>query len=853
MGEVYRARDTRLDREVAVKVLPTDFAADAELLARFRREAQAISSLNHPHICTLFDIGEQDGSHYLVMELIDGESLADALTRGALPLPQVLKYGAQIAEALDAAHRQGIVHRDVKPGNVMLTKGGAKLLDFGLATAVETAPPVATSTQMETRAKPLTEKGTVLGTFQYMAPEQLEGLEADPRTDLFGLGALLYEMATGRRAFDGESRTSLIAAIVSSQPEPISQVVQLTPPALDHVVFKCLEKDPDDRWQSARDVAAQLRWIGEAGSQAGTPAQVTVRRKTRARLAWGLAAVFGGLLLASNLFWFTTAPAPPQTIHLSIPARTTQYKDTGSGLISPDGRRVAFWAQRHDDEWRRALLDLASGSVTLLDGTGSVHAWSPDGREMLIVTEGRLKALDVVSGAQRDITGVDGIVRGAAWNEEEVVLFGVEGEGIYRVSAVGGAAERIIAPDPKRFEVAPSYPHFLSDGKRFLYVAPTRRPDGDSPNLLRVGALDTSETSAVGEIGSMVRLLDSGFLLHVFDGTLAATRFDEDSLELSGRPIPIADGVGYFQPVASAEFDSARNGTITYRRREVNQSVVWFDADGVEQGIVVPEGGFNGVDISPDGEQAAIAVVDPRTGTSDLWLYGLARGTASRLTVDRAEEQSPVWSPDGNTIVFASDRDRLPDMFRIDLDGTGEWSLVFGTDQLEFNSDLSPDGRQVLFTTNIDGGNWDLWMMELDAPDTARPFVSHPAFQHGGRFSPDGQLVAYVSDQTDRREIWIKPFAEAGRSVQVSTEGASEAQWAPEGRTLYYASRDRMFSVDLEREVAATHPRPKLLFEAPHPISNFAVAPDGRFLVVLRDDSIVEPAHVIVNWKPPEE
>jgi serine/threonine protein kinase len=283
MGEVYRARDTRLDREVAVKVLPTDFAANAALLARFRREAQVISSLSHPHICTLFDVGEQDGSHYLVMELIDGESLADALTRGALPLPQVLRYGAQIAEALDAAHRQGIVHRDVKPGNVMLTKSGAKLLDFGLATAVETAAPAGTSTQMETRAKPLTEKGTVIGTFQYMAPEQLEGLEADPRTDLFGLGALLYEMATGRRAFDGESRTSLIAAIVSSQPEPISQVVQLTPPALDHVVLKCLEKDPDDRWQSARDVAAQLRWIGEAGSQAGTPAQVTVRRKRAPR------------------------------------------------------------------------------------------------------------------------------------------------------------------------------------------------------------------------------------------------------------------------------------------------------------------------------------------------------------------------------------------------------------------------------------------------------------------------------------------------------------------------------------------------------------------------------------------
>jgi serine/threonine protein kinase len=291
MGEVYSARDTRLDRQVAIKVLPTDFAGNAELLARFQREAQAISSLNHPHICTLFDIGEEDGSYFLVMELIEGESLADVLTRGPLPLPQVLKYGAQIAEALDAAHQQGIVHRDLKPGNVMITRTGAKLLDFGLATALETSPPIQSSTQMETQAAPLTQKGTILGTFQYMAPEQLEGLEADARTDIFGFGALLYEMATGRRAFEGELRTSLIAAIISSQPAPISQVTKVTPPALDQLVFKCLEKDPEDRWQSARDIASQLRWIGEAGSQAGLATTVTVHRKTRKNLAWGLAAV----------------------------------------------------------------------------------------------------------------------------------------------------------------------------------------------------------------------------------------------------------------------------------------------------------------------------------------------------------------------------------------------------------------------------------------------------------------------------------------------------------------------------------------------------------------------------------
>ena len=855
MGEVYSARDTRLDRQVAIKVLPPDFAHDAVLLERFQREAKTISSLNHPHICTLFDVGEEEGVRFLVMELLEGEPLVDRVAKGALPLDQVLKLGAQIAEALDCAHRQGIVHRDLKPANVMLTRTGAKLLDFGLARQASARAPVQAQTEMATQARPLTEQGTILGTFQYMAPEQLEGLEADARTDIFALGALLYEMATGQRAFQGASRTSLIAAIVSSQPEPISQVTKMTPPALDHVVRKCLEKDPEDRWQSAQDVATQLRWLGEAGSQAGLSTAVTIRRKTREKLAWGLAGILATVLVVSNLFWVWTAPQPPRRIQLSIPTRTNEYVDTGTGVISPDGLRVVLPVQKPEGEWVVAVREFASATVTFLSGAEDMRplCWSPDGSEIALRDRDRIKMIEVAGGTIRDVAEVKGIVRGAAWNEDDVILFAVEGDGIYRISAIGGAKEKIVSPDTSRFEIAPSFPTFLSDGNRFLYLVTIRDPSQDwSTYKLRAGALDATETTLVGDMGSEVALLDSGHLVHVADGTLMATRFDEEALELVGRPIPIADGVFYFMPTGSAFFSAARNGTILYKRREINGSLVWFDANGAQQGVLAARGGFGKVDISPDGQQAALDLRDPRNGTSDVWLYGLERSTTSRLTVHPAEEASPIWTPSGNAIIFYSDRLRRPDIFIKDLDGAGDENVLVGTDDLEFNEDVSPDGRHLLYSSD-QGGTYGLWVLEIGDPESGRAFVSAPGWQAAATFSPEGRLVAYASRETGRSEIWVKPFPEAGRSVQISTEGGMRSAWARTGRTLYFALGKKLFSVDLSTAEKLARPEPRLLFETPQTIGDFDVAPDGRFLMVLRDDSIIEPNNVIVNWSPLED
>jgi hypothetical protein len=855
MGEVWKGLDTRLEREVAIKVLPPGFAENPEFRARFDREAKAISSLNHPNICTLFDVGHEDGTSYLVMELIEGESLADRLTRGPLPIDQVLKYGAQIASALDCAHRRGIIHRDLKPANVMLTKAGAKLLDFGLARAGD-APPVDGFSQLLTEEAPLTAEGTILGTFQYMAPEQLEGLTADSRTDIFAFGALLYEMATGRRAFQGDTKTSLIAAIVSSQPEPISNITTATPPALDHVVRRCLEKDPDDRWQSAHDIAGELSWISQAGSQAGVATSISVRRKTREKLAWGVAAVLALGLAAGAGFWSRTRLEPPPTIRLSIPTRTAEYIKTGYGLISPDGKKILLDLQKPDDSWSLATRDLESGEVVFLEvhKQYSFLCCSPDSKEVAIVQERRLKAIDVAEGTFRDIAEIGEQWHGSAsWSQDDVILVAYGLEGIFSVSALGGEMELQVAPEPERFEVATNNPMFLPDGNRFLYLAMTRDPSLERDAYkLRAGSLDSYETVAVGDVGSNVALLDSGHLLYVVDGTLTARPFDPERLEFTGRPTPITDGIDYFMTIGHAQFGAARNGTIAYRKFGHSTALAWFDSTGKQLGTLAEGKAFENLEISPDDEHVAAEIVDPRTGTANLWLYGLNRNTVTRLTDHPGDEDFPTWTPDGSAVVFTADRKELADLYIKDLHGTGEETLLLGTESFELFGDVSPDGKHLIYSKETPRGDFDLWVAPIDDSDSAVPFLAAAGFQSFPHFSADGRLVAYNSSETGRNEIWIKPFLEAGRTIQVSTEGARQSRWAKNESTLYFANQSTIYSVDLSTPVARNRPEPVSLFEVPHSIADFDVTADGRFLVVLWDDSIVEPINIILNWRPPE-
>src|SRR5712692_6329083 len=513
MGEVYRANDTRLDRIVALKILPSHLSSNPQFRERFDREARTISSLTHPHICTLYDVGHQDGVDYLVMEFVEGESLEERLTKGPLPIEQVLRYGIEIAEALDKAHRQGIVHRDLKPANIMLTKSGAKLLDFGLAKIVAAESPVVQLSHMATAQRQLTQEGTIVGTFQYMAPEQLEGLEADARTDIFAFGTVLYEMATGKRAFAGKTKTSLIAAIVKENPRPMAELQPLTPPALEHVVNKCLSKDPDDRWQNAHDIAEELKWISEAGSSAGVAAPLLARRKSRERLGWVAAvAVAGG----AAVFFATRQPAPPPRVESAIvPPEGVAFSYVGGSIaLSDDGRQVAFVGRGADGKSLIWVRSLGSSVARPLAGTegASFPFWSPDAKYIAFAAGDKLKKVSVTGGSPEILADAPQFL-GGTWNRQGDILMSTA-PGIQRLPAAGGKVDMIIAGTNRVL----SSPRFLPDGKRFLFTSLRGSSQTDG---LYVALLDGREEKMVlPGVYSNATYAPPGFILYSRDGDL---------------------------------------------------------------------------------------------------------------------------------------------------------------------------------------------------------------------------------------------------------------------------------------------------------------------------------------------
>ncbi len=858
MGEVWRAKDTRLEREVAIKVLPPGLAEDAQFLKRFEREAKTISQLSHPHVCALYDVGEEsteEGStvHFLVMELLEGESLAERIEKGRLPLNEVLRYGREIASALDAAHRRGITHRDLKPGNIMLTKSGAKLLDFGLAkTASEGRAPVDGLTNLPTAVKALTQEGTILGTFQYMAPEQLEGLAADARTDIFALGAVLYEMATGQRAFESETKTSLIAAIVSSQPKPISSVVAMSPPSLDHVVRRCLEKDPDDRWQSAHDVAGQLQWISEAGSQAGVATPISVRRKTRERLAWGAAAILAITTVVVSVLWLRTPQVQSHSFRLTIPTSTASYQRAGQGIISPDGARVIFTAMNPEGKWSLWVRDLDSFDARPIDGTkpGRIGFWSPDGRSYAYWSGGNLMSIDLDGGSPQTIAPASWL-QGGDWNKDGVIIFGVGESGIMRVQATGGTPTEITHLDPKHFERTDVYPQFLPDGKHFLFVATTFDPNQkNQTHRLYVGSLDSSKTKFITNVTSATSYVEPGYLLYVRNGTLIAVPFDDKKLEVTGEPIRIVDDVGNFLPLATANFSVSKGGTIVYQPPARSDRVVRLNEKGNEIAQIGKVGSFGQLRVSPDGSRVAVAVHNPKIGTTDLWQYGLERDTSRRITSDPRDESNPIWTPDGKRMIYMAALKGWPDIYQIDLDGSDGTTPLLLEKGLQFPNDISPDGRYLIYQsfTGLLTRNVDLWILPLQKDAKPHRFTSTPFHEGQARFSPDGKWVAYASDESGQTQIYVKPFPGPGQAIQISTDEGTDPAWSRDGKNLYYSWRNRMSVVKLGDPADFSNPKPETLFKTKGSIRAFDVAPDGEFVAVLRDESKLPPNRVIVNW-----
>ena len=875
MGEVYKARDTRLNRDVAVKMLPSIFAGSEQFRQRFQREAEAISSLNHPHICILHDVGAAPASpegttlHYLVMELLEGETLAERLHRGMMPLPELLKVGRQIASALDAAHRRGIVHRDLKPGNIMLTKSGAKLLDFGLARTAQGEDPVVSGfgsashlpTAMPTRA-PLTAEGTILGTFQYMAPEQLEGAEADARTDLFALGAVLYEMATGKRAFEGKSKTSLIASIVSSQPAPISSIAPMSPPAFDHVVRRCLEKDPEDRWQSAHDIAAELQWIAEGGSQAGVAAPVALRRRSREKLAWALAAGLGLAALALGIT-VLSRPAPTARVFratLNPPAGQSLIPFDELGLtLSPDGKTLAFVAAAPDGSrqiWLRGFGEMTARPVPETHGA-SYCFWSPDGTSLGFFADGKLKTIALRGGSPRVLADAPS-GRGGSWGTDGSILFAPNiSSPIHQIPSTGGKPEPVTRYDPKT-ETTHRWPVFLPDGRHFVYVSRVRTKGSTELGNLMLGTIGQPEATLLIEDATNALYVQPGYLIFGRTANLYAWRFDPKSLELSGQATPIVpDKMSFWEPKNFIPFTASNDGTLIYLPEATRPSELrWYDRQGRMLAALGSPGYLYFPRISPDGHKVAYVRGEAPNSLNDLWIRDLEFNRAYRLTQQSGLYGFPTWSPDSLRLAFLMQPKGVPDLYVMSLNAGAEIRPVYASNTWKTLGCWTPDGKGILLSTQDPETNEDIIQVPAEGSGEAKTIV-HTAFaETEARVSPDGSRMAFVSDQSGRPEVYLRNLRGESGQWQISTEGGRGPAWRADGRELIYASGDGyVMSVSLQPG-ADPHPgNPAKLFQLPEvPDSVVTILEDmtrdgQRFLLNVPTTSRSSIAfHAILNW-----
>ena len=770
MGEVYKATDTRLDRTVAIKVLLAHVADDPDLRQRFEREAKTISSLNHPHICTLHDIGQQDGIDFLVMEYLEGETLAQRLTKGPLPTEQVLRYATEIADALDKAHRKGITHRDLKPGNIMLTKAGTKLLDFGLAKLRDPKTAGLSLSQRPTQSASLTGEGKILGTLQYMAPEQLEGKDADARTDIFAFGALVYEMATGQKAFKGESQASLIGAILRDEPPPVSTLQPMTPAALDRVVKTCLAKDPDDRWQSAGDIWRQVKWIIEGGSQPGVAVPVPQRASWRQGIPLAVATlVVGGIITAVAVWWSTGLSEPaPRTVTrttLTLPADQRLVRSQGAApmALSPDGTRLVY-ASGDSGAAQLYLRDLDQFDVTALPGTeGARHPFfSPAGEWVGFFADGLLQKVAIAGGLPLTICAAPVVGRGATWGPDATIIFqpGPGLSGLLRVSAGGGEPEPLESADPQMDSSSFAWPSYLPDGSALLTTLNygTREPQ------IVVLSLESGEWQLLAD-GTHPRYVPPSYLVYYTSrGGLQAVGFDADRLEVLGSPVSVIDSV-YRAPSAGAPFfEVSLTGSLVYLSGGLDRSLMWVDRRGQGSPATEERRGFRFPALSPDGTKVAVSI-DP--GPSELWVYDLERGTRVQLAggthrvLGGASALSPLWSPDGRRLVFSSGGD----LYWMPADGSSDAEALLVSDNPKFTYSWSSDGRFLTYQEEHPTTGFDIWVMPLDGDRTPEPFLATPAAEAYLRFSPNGRWVAYTSLESGRAEVYVRPFpALAARS-----------------------------------------------------------------------------------------
>ncbi len=861
MGDVYRALDTRLDRPVALKVLPPRFAEDSERRQRFEREARLIAALHHPHICALFDIGRENELSYLVMELLHGETLSERLGRGPLPPEPALRHAVEIGDALDRAHRQGVVHRDLKPSNIILTKGGAKLLDFGLAKVVD-APlrKLSDDDSPTVSGDAASEAGSLLGTLPYMSPEQLEGRSVDARTDIFAFGLVLYQMLTGRRAFVADSSAGLIAATLTGSPPPVSSLQPLVTPALDRVVRVCLEKDPADRWQTAHDLVAELRWIA-SGASGSAPVPTVPRRRKWIAPAFAAAAVVtaAGVGFLGGRARRTAAVPPPIRSSVLLPLGAAIVWPTYPipPMLSPDGRRLAFVVSLGGTSqlWVRSLDTLASQPLA---GTeGALHPfWSPDGESLAFFAMGSLKRIPVTGGSVMTLCDAPQ-ARGGTWSAQNLILFASALGGIHRVTAPGGTPTPVTEIRREAGEAQHLWPHFLPDGKRFLFVAGSaQQPVGADANAVYVGSLDGSPPKRLFYARDKgFRTWDrrvvyaAGHLLFRPQTDLLAQAFDPVTLALKGAPVPLAENVQSF---------SASDDVVAYQEGDPEErfQLQWIGRDGRVLELLGTPVALGLGRLSPGGRMVAIERTDPRSGNIDVWLYDTGRAAWTRFTTSPGRDRSPVFSPDGRSIAFDSDRTGRFAVYRQSLRG-GEAELVLDStpDTSDFPGDFSPDGKLLALShlALSPRENWDVWILSLEGEPAVAPFLTGEARQLEPRFSPDGRLLAFLSNETGRQELHLTAYPDRSASVQVSTNGASWLMWQRDGQQILYRDlAGRFHTVSLRRSrggIEVDAPRP--ILEATRPFTRgHDVSPDGsRVLVSSSAETTAPPVNLLLHWR----
>lgn len=866
MGEVYRARDTRLERIVAIKILPAQFSDDPARKQRFEREAKTISNLNHPNICVLYDVGHQDGMDYLVMECVQGETLADRLERGPLPLEQVLKRGCEIAEALNKAHRSGIVHRDLKPGNIMLTPAGAKLLDFGLAKPAALAT-LATMAVSAEAARPVTQEGAIVGTFQYMSPEQIEGKDVDGRSDIFSLGAVLYEMLTGQRAFSGKSQISVASAILEKEPAPIASIKPMTPPALDHAIRRCLAKDPEERWQTARDLAEELRWIANQGNAAGAQAPLISGGFKQSRLLWALSLGLIGLAAIAIWGWMRSSPPARRPVMRWVNVFPPGYT-IANVTLSPDGSHIAYMGRASGmlSNWHLYVRPTDELQARIVSGDDLINApgtflFAPDGSWIAYFSQGKLKKVPVAGGAAITICDSGSSVSGA-WGSDDTIVLGArlgQVSGLSRVPASGGKLETLTVPDPQKGETDHSWPFFLPDGKNILFSIAS----GGSWDDARIAVLNlrTGKIRVLLEGGWSPRYVPTGHLVFTRRGSLFAVPFDAGSLQVKGTPSAVLEGVYSSAARGFPNYSFSNSGELVYspNSAEEKTTMAWVDRTGKVEPLQAPARTYASPSLSPDGRSIAVSIEAGSADNWDIWVYDIGRRTLTKLTYGLTN-LSPVWTPDGKRVAFR----RLGEsgkagMFWAPADGSGPPQQLFASEHPVVPGSWLPDVSGMVFYEVAQRGA-EIRLLQVKGEGAAGAGHGIEIERaNAPQLSPDGKWIAYNSSESGVSQVYVQPFPSLVGKWQVSTDGGGLPRWARSGRELFYRNAGKMMAVEIETTGGFRAGAPKMLFEgnfAGSPLGfapswGFDVSADGKRFLMIKPDSDSNAAmqiDVVENW-----